>query len=82
MIYPPLSGTYEAIMDRVREKIFWIVVILLSVFLGVAPFVDTTTPDSPTNNLHPWIQLFESGVCSGYKLNSYGEKIATNCHRL
>jgi hypothetical protein len=69
-------------MDRVREEILWIVVVLLSVLIGVVAYVDTTTPASPTDNPHPWIQLFESEVCSAYKLNSYGERMVTNCHRL
>jgi hypothetical protein len=68
-------------MGRVREEIFWIVV-LLSVLLGVVAFVDTITPDLPTDNPHPWIQVFESEVCSAYKLNPYGKRMVTNCHRL
>jgi len=69
-------------MDRVREEIFCIVVVLLSVLLGVVAYVDTNTPDVATDNLHPWIQLFESDVCSAVKLNPYGERMVTNCHRL
>ena len=69
-------------MGRVREEIFWLVVVLLSVIIGVVAYVDTTTPASLTDNPHPWIQLFESDVCSAYKLNPYGERMVTNCHRL
>ena len=69
-------------MGRVREEIFWLVVVLLSVLLSVVAFVDTTTPGSSTDNPHPWIQLLESEVCSAYKLNPYGERMVTNCHTL
>jgi hypothetical protein len=68
-------------MGRVREEIFWLVMVLLSVLLGVVAFVDTTTPGSSTDNPHPWIQLFESQVCPAYKLNPYGKEMVTNCHR-
>jgi hypothetical protein len=66
-------------MGRVQEEIFWIVVLLLVVFIGVVAYVVITIPDSPADNFHPWIQFFESDVCSTYKVNSYGEKILTNC---
>jgi hypothetical protein len=66
-------------MHRVRAEIFWIVVLLLSVLIGVVVYVGTTTPDSPAEQHHPWIQSFESDVCSAYKVNHYGETIFRNC---
>jgi hypothetical protein len=69
-------------MGRVQEEIFWIVVLLLLVFIGVVAYDGITTPDSPADNLHPLIKSFELDVCSAYKVNHYGEKILTNCHGL
>jgi hypothetical protein len=66
-------------MARVREEMFWIVVLLLFVLIGVVAYIVTITPGSPANNPYPWIQFFESDVCSTYKVNSYGEMILTNC---
>jgi hypothetical protein len=66
-------------MGRVQEEIFWIVVLLLVVFIGVIAYVVITTPDSPADNLHPLIKSLELDVCSTYKVNYYGEKILTNC---
>jgi hypothetical protein len=66
-------------MGRVQEEIFWIVVLLLVVFIGVIAYVVITTPDSPADNLHPLIKSLELDVCSTYKVNDYGEKILTNC---
>jgi hypothetical protein len=69
-------------MGRVREEMFWMVVLLLSVLIGVVAYVGTTIPGSPADNPHPLIQSFESDVCSAYKVNHYGETILTNCHGL
>jgi hypothetical protein len=55
------------------------VVVLLSVLIGVVVYVGTTTPDSPAEKHHPWIQSFESDVCSAYNVNHYGETIFRNC---
>jgi hypothetical protein len=66
-------------MHRVREEIFWIVV-LLSGIIGLVDYMGTTTPDSPADNPHPLIQSFELDVCSAYKINYHGEKILINCH--
>jgi hypothetical protein len=66
-------------MDRVREKILLIVVLLYSVLITVLAYMDTTTSDSPPDKPHPLIQSFESDVCSAYKVTHHGEPIFTNC---
>ena len=68
-------------MDRVGEKIFWIVVVPLSVLIGVVAYVGTTTPDSPADNTHSLIKPYELDAGGAYKVNHYREKIFTNCHR-
>jgi hypothetical protein len=66
-------------MDRVREKIFLIVVLLYSVLITVLAYMDTTTPDSPPDHPHIWIASFESDVYSAYKVTHHGEPIFRNC---
>ena len=67
-------------MDRVGEEIFWIVVVLLSVLIGVVAYVGTTTTDSPADNSYQLIRPFELDRCADYKVNYNGQKSFTNCH--
>jgi hypothetical protein len=69
-------------MGRVQEEIFWIVVVLVLVFIGVVAYEWSTTLVSPADNTHPLLKSFELDGCSAYKVNHYGGKILTNCHGL
>jgi hypothetical protein len=69
-------------MGRIQEEIFWIVVVLLLVFLGVVAYEWITTLVSSADNTHPLLKSIELDGCSAYKLNHYGGKTLTNCHGL